>query len=404
MKGDLLIISARFPCPPYTGLAVRYAYFLKGLSQNWRLWVIAFADHKKQDRKELGIASMAPYCHFLEVLDTPREWSKWRRYLSLVTHRTPYSGVLPYYTQEFRSRLRRLLSIVHPDIALLLFLPIADYRHEVPQNTPIILDHPDAFSSAFFQAAWLSRGWHRRLFAFLDALKLREFQRRAAKECDWNIVVTERDQQLLHKLCPSAQIVVIPTGVDVNHFIPGNVKSRVEEVDILLTGTFTYSANISAAHYLCEEIMPLVWRRRPQTTVRLVGWQFSDQVRRFASERVQLVEKAPDIRPHLEAAKIFVAPYKFVFGIRYKILEAMAMGKAIVGTSDAFIGIPVQHGVHAFIADDPESLAEAIVILLDDPSLRDNLGKEARILMIEHFDWQIIIQQLNMLLEKTTKK
>jgi len=142
---------------------------------------------------------------------------------------------------------------------------------------------------------------------------------------------------------------------------------------------------------------------RPSVNTLFIGWQFDDAVKALASERVRLLEKVPDIRPYLASAKIFVAPYRFVFGIRYKILEAMAMEKAIVGTSAAFTGIPVQDGVHALVRDDPEGFAEAILTLLEDEGLCQSLGKAARELVAECFNWQRIVGQLKELLEATRR-
>lgn len=393
---DLLILLARLPSPPYSGITVRYAQFLQGLSERWRLWVIAFAE---PERRETAIAAMKPFCHRLEVINRPHEWSKWKRYLSLITHRAPYHNVLPYYTPEFRERLRNLLRTVHPEVALFLYVPMADYRYELPTGILKVMDHPDAFSPALFQAAQQSKGWHRRLFAFVDTWKFREFQRRAARDFDCNIVVTEEDRRLLHSLCPSARIAVLPTGVEIQQFSPGQFTGVSDEVDLLLTGIFTYAPNIDAAEFLCQDILPIVWRKRPSTTATLIGWQFDDKVRALASKRVRLLEKVPDIRPYYEAAKVFVAPYRFVFGIRYKILEAMAMAKPVVGTSAAFIGIPVQDGVHALIRDDPEGFADAVVTLMEDEALRRSLGRRAREFIVEHFDYRKIVARLNDLLE-----
>lgn len=210
MKGDLLVICGKLSGPPYDGLTVRYAEFLKGLSDFWRLWVIAYAPPQ---RREGAIDALSPFCQRLEVLEMPPEWSKWRRYLSLITHRAPYHNVLPRYTTEFRERLHGMLKVVRPDVALFLYIPMADYRYELPSDLPKVLDHPDAFSPAFFQAAKKSERWYRRFFALVDTLKFREFQRRAARDFDCNIVVTNEDRRRLQALCPSASIAVLPTAL-----------------------------------------------------------------------------------------------------------------------------------------------------------------------------------------------
>jgi glycosyltransferase involved in cell wall biosynthesis len=402
MKRDLLVVCGKLSGPPYRGLTVRYAEFLKGLSDRWRLWVIAYAPPQ---RREGAIDALSPFCQRLEVMEMPPEWSKWRRYLSLITHRAPYHDVLPRYLPEFRERLRGILKTIRPDAALFLYVPMADYRYELPPSIPKIIDHPDAFSPAFFQAARQSKRWYRRFFAWVDAWKFREFQRRAAQDFDLNIVVTKEDHFFLQNLCPSAHIAVLPNGVDINQFDPSQIQTKndFEAADLLLVGPFTYAPNIDAAKFLCEDILPFLWRRQPSITAMLIGWQFNEEVKMLASERILLLEKVPDIRPFYKAAKIFVAPYRFVFGIRQKILEAMAMGKAIVGTSAAFMGIPVRDGIHALVRDNPEEFADAILTLLEDEDLRRSLGKAARELVAELFDWRQIVGQLKELLETTRR-
>ncbi len=86
-------------------------------------------------------------------------------------------------------------------------------------------------------------------------------------------------------------------------------------------------------------------------------------------------------------------PLRMGGGTRFKILEAAALGKAMVSTSLGCEGFPVQNGRELVIADSPREFADAVAQLVRDPARRANLGARARRLADE-YDWKKIIPQM----------
>ena len=95
----------------------------------------------------------------------------------------------------------------------------------------------------------------------------------------------------------------------------------------------------------------------------------------------------PDLRPHLAAAAVVVVPLRLGGGTRLKIVEAMAMGKAIVSTTLGAEGIEAVPGRDLLIEDQPEAFADAVDRLLGEPELAARIGQSARRLAVERYSW-----------------
>jgi glycosyltransferase involved in cell wall biosynthesis len=93
------------------------------------------------------------------------------------------------------------------------------------------------------------------------------------------------------------------------------------------------------------------------------------------------------VRPYLEQAAVVVAPMKSGSGIKNKILEALAMERAVVATPLAVEGIAVTPGEHIVVATGAPQLAAAVLRLLADPAERRRLGRAGRALVKERYTW-----------------
>jgi glycosyltransferase involved in cell wall biosynthesis len=146
-------------------------------------------------------------------------------------------------------------------------------------------------------------------------------------------------------------------------------------------------ANEDAIIHFAEEMLPHIAAAVPEVTLTAVGRDPTGALRRLAQEnpRIELTGTVPDIRPYVAAGEVYVVPMRVGSGTRLKIFEAMAMGKAVVSTRMGAEGLPVQHGEHLLLADQPAEFAAAVVRLLRDKTLRQNLGAAARRLVEERY-------------------
>jgi glycosyltransferase involved in cell wall biosynthesis len=170
--------------------------------------------------------------------------------------------------------------------------------------------------------------------------------------------------------------MVIPPAADLHEEAPGT---------ILFTGTFTHLPNRDAAAWLATEILPAVRIRVPGARLRIVGSSPPPEVLALTGPAVEVIADAPSVAPHLAAAAVVAAPVRSGGGMRMKVLEALALGKAVVTTSlgaEGFTGFGAQPPIA--VAEDRAGIAMAIADLLADDATRHGLGARARAFAKRH--------------------
>jgi glycosyltransferase involved in cell wall biosynthesis len=154
--------------------------------------------------------------------------------------------------------------------------------------------------------------------------------------------------------------------------------------------------NDDAITYFCKEILPLIWERNGKIKLYVVGKSPSQAVKELAAKdnRVIVTGRVDDVRPYIVKSKVFVVPLRVGGGTRLKILEAMAMGKAIVSTTIGAEGIAYSQDENILLADSPEECANKTVNAISDSSRIQTLGEKGRELVLESYDWRVVGRQL----------
>jgi glycosyltransferase involved in cell wall biosynthesis len=192
-----------------------------------------------------------------------------------------------------------------------------------------------------------------------------------------------------------APITVLPNGVDLEYFAPADPAQRGNS--IVFSGKMSYHANVTAAHYLATQVMPLVWAVHPETRLVIAGSRPPKSIVKLASEypgRVTVTGYLPDLRKPLHEASIAAAPLLYGAGVQNKVLEAMACATPVVATSRATRALNVQPGIDCMVADTPQIFADALLRLLQDEALRQRIGAAGRRYVEMHHDWHVITTQL----------
>jgi glycosyltransferase involved in cell wall biosynthesis len=219
-------------------------------------------------------------------------------------------------------------------------------------------------------------GAARRLVGRLAAYRWRSFERSVMAGVDAVVVFTERDRDALAALAGATAVRVIPLAVELPPTALDPLGGTPPEV--LFVGNFDHPPNVDAARRLARRIAPRVLAAHPRARVVIVGPNPPAELRAAASESVIVTGAVPDVTPHMNRAAVVVAPIHTGGGMRLKVLEALACGKAVVATPRALEGLDVANGEQVMVAGSDEAMAEAIVMLLGDPAARGALGGRAR--------------------------
>ncbi|NOZ06349.1 MAG: glycosyltransferase [Chloroflexi bacterium] len=288
------------------------------------------------------------------------------------------------------------------------------YALALKSKIPLVWDSVDCISYLFEQAAHGSRSRLGRWMTRLELVRTRRYEAWLLTQFDRTLVTSETDRRSLHELTeqskpqskiqnPKSKITVLPNGVALDYFTPGDEPR--DPATVVFTGKMSYHANITAAMYLANDIMPRVWAQRPDVQLSIAGKDPPAEIRALAGAREQsaiqnpkskiaVTGTVPDVRPYLRSATVAVAPILYGAGVQNKVLEAMACGTPVVASRTAVSALEVLNGEHLLVAGDADPFAEAILRLLDDAALCARLGSAGRRYVQQHHDWDAVAGKL----------
>lgn len=280
-----------------------------------------------------------------------------------------------------------------------VFVAESDRKNPHSLQPPTILfdDHNAEWTlqhSAYETDRRRPRRWHAALYSWIQFNKLKRFEREVCLAADAVVAVSAQDAEAIAALDPRIQPIVIPNGVDVEAYVPSDevCAKPLAELGVVFTGKMDFRPNIDAAVWFADEILPLLRHEIPLAHVSFVGQKPSPQVLALrARPGVAVTGFVPDTRPYIADAAVYAVPLRMGSGTRLKVLEALAMGKAIVSTSLGVAGIECQNGRDLLIADTAPEFARALASLLRDKSRARELGMNARRLAQERYDWRKLV-------------
>ena len=263
----------------------------------------------------------------------------------------------------------------------------ADYARNLPCRK--VLDFVDAISMNYRDARKRAKGFWK-AFYFVEDKRLLPYELEVLQTFDKSFITSPVDKEyLLRNASGSANIEVIAMGV--NKKALERSCNLEEENSISFLGKMDYYPNEDAAIYFAKGVFPLLRKVTHGLKFVIVGAYPTRKVLRLKGiPGIEITGFVDDPYEYLERSKVVVAPMRFGAGIQNKILEAMALKKAVVTTSKGGGGIEAEDGKHLAIADTPSEMAEKILELIHDEGKRKVMGENARALIEEKYTWDIV--------------
>ncbi len=385
-RPKLLVLSQTLPFPPDGGVKVRTYNVLKQLATAFDIVALCF--YRSKTSSDTGAAGLRELAR-VEAFPIPQEHSRLRLlrdHLHSAVSRRVYTA-FAYRSDRFRARLVDLLAAEHFDLVHADSLDLSDYFPLV-REVPLICVHHDIQSGLLRRRAQQQRARLSRSYIAYQAELMKREERTWCSRVDLNVTVSEVDRDALHAVAPNARVAVVPNGVDVDYF-------RAERDDagskVVFVGGSNWFPNIDAMRYFGEAILPLIRERGASPDVVWVGSTTAQQKEVYRRDYgIDATGYVEDTRPYVRQAACCIAPIRVGGGTRIKILDAWAMGKAVVSTSIGCEGLAAVDGDNILVRDEPRAFAEAVVAVLTDASLRHRLGRAGRSTAERVYSWETI--------------
>jgi sugar transferase (PEP-CTERM/EpsH1 system associated) len=369
---------------------------LKALASKYSVSLLALGGSSEKGIHS-GTSQLEKLTSGLSVIDVPKSAPKRLRQLLDIVRGEVYT-LKAYSLAEMQSALDTFLATGRYRYVLFESVFMAGYR--LPKEVKVIIDQHNLEYEIRLRTYQQESAWVRKWYNRLESSLLKSVEIERCRNADLVLVTSERERLILKKLLPKSVIEVVPNGVDIEMFCGDSTEQEVPG-RIIFTGSMEYYPNVHAVQYFAQTCWPLIRKHLPDATWHIVGKNPLPAVQELAElPGVTVTGTVPDVRPYLASALVATVPLQIGSGTRLKILEALAMRKAVVSTSQGCEGLSVVPGKHLQVADQPEAFAEAVIALLNNPEKRNALGKAGRALVEAEYSWEYCGAQLLHTLEK----
>ena len=388
----ILFITDYLPYPLVAGDRIRTFSLVSQVARTHEVTLVGFLQ-RPEDLE--GISYLSKFCS--EVYGIP------------LTRRHPIAhvpGLLRYglagiplelkflRSTEFLATVTGLLSRTNYDIVQIEHSRMAPYLEAVPLGSHVarVLDLHNVTSSQYERLARIELTAIRRIRSWLYSRMMRRWEPQYAERFDSCLAVSHQDREELLSANPRLHVEVIPNGVDTNRLKP--LAPSQGKPALLFVGNMEYAPCADAAIWLCRQILPRIRRRLGEVEVWIVGSSPPPELSRLARDGVHVTGQVEDVVPFYQRSSLSIVPLRAGGGTRLKILESMALGRPVVSTTIGCEGLDVVDGEHLLVADEPEDLAESTISLLKDANLYQKMACQARQLVVSHYEWDSIAEQL----------
>ena len=349
------VVTPFFPWPLSHGGAVRIYHLLKEAAVEYDIDLYAFAEHET----EADLAELARFCHRLFLLPKPR-------------YREPnWSTLLPPQVHEYWSpELARLLAMHRAPVTQIEFTQLALYTRE------ILVEHDitaDLYRQIYDRDPSAMNWW--------NLWRWQRCERRAIGRAEAVVTMSEKDAVLAHH----PQAVVIANGVNLTLFQPSPEPAGPPR--LLFIGSFRHFPNVSALRFFLDEVWPALPDDLELTVVAGPGPELYWPGSLPRLDRVRILGYVADVKPLYDRSSLVIVPTVVSAGTNIKVLEAMAMERAVVSTSSGCAGLGLVHRESVWVADGASAFIEGVLRLTQDRPMRRRLATAARAHAERNFSW-----------------
>lgn len=393
----ILVVLPRFPYPLEKGDKLRAYHQIVEFAKRHEIYLFCVSHIKVAPE---AIAALQPFCKAIRVVKLNRIVCAKNIVANWFSSKSLQMGY--WNTTRSKRAYKAFEREVKPDVVYNQMVRTMPLVARSPR--PKVMDYQDALSMNMERRMERSRGFMHYILHY-EFKMLRSSEYNAFSFFDALTIISEVDSEAIpHK--KNGEIHIIPNGVDFDYFRPdASFQQPSHHYDICFSGNMSYAPNVNAARYLAEDVMPLVWNRRPDATLLLAGVNPKPSIRRLADDpRITVSGWVDDIRTAYASSRLFVAPLRIGSGLQNKLLEAMAMQLPCVTTSICNSALGAQDEYQVLVGDTAEALADAIVSLLDDPQRAETMAKAGCSFVHENYGWHAAVSKLEAVLQSVVDK
>jgi len=382
----ILFLASRLPFPPDRGDRLRAFNVIKHLSAEGHEIHLASFVSGQRERETAG--SLRAYCKSLTLVNQSAV-SSWLSCLRRVVGGAPLQVAYyesPRMAREVREKLRK-------EKFDLVYVHLFRMAQFVPEGAPCykLVDFTDVISREIERSLPYRRGLNRLIYS-RDLPRIRAYEASLARSFDECWVVSEAEAGVLRELAGTANVRVIPNGVDLERFKP--LEARPSNI-VTFVGHLGVPHNVDAVLHFYDDIFRVVRKERPDCRFCVIGPALHPSLKRLKKDKqVMVMGFVEDLNASLNRSAVFVAPLRYCAGLQNKVLEAMAAGVPVVATPCVNEGLGARDEEEIALASEPWEFAARVVTLMEDVPLQRYISANGRKFVENNFTWRLATDRI----------
>jgi sugar transferase (PEP-CTERM/EpsH1 system associated) len=385
----ILFLTARIPYPLNTGGKIRAYFLLKALASRHQVTMLTFYGSEAERAYFHEIESLGVKINAVFNPEINRS-AGFKEVLFGANTNLPVTA-LKYRHKEMEATIQLVLTEGY-DAIQCESLHLVHYLDNYSQPFKI-LDCHNVEAQIAERHAEVEQNLLKKVVLHWNWRKMLAYEMKAVAAMDLVLAVSGNDRQTFARYCIGDKVALLENGVDLSYF---TLQEPISSRKAVFVGSMDWLPNLEGIKFFIKEILPLVRAILPEFEISIVGKDPPASLLTMASSDplLHVTGTVDDVRPYVAAAALFLVPLQFGGGTRLKILEAFAMGRAVISTSLGSEGIDCRDGEHLLIADTPVEFANAVLRLISDRTLQEQLIGNARQLVLSKYDWEAIGRRL----------
>ncbi len=386
----ILVLSPYLPYPINRGTHRRVYAFIKALSSQFDVEIIAFSHGEGEDQY---IEELEEKLNILITL-IPIHLKPWRRIKHRLLDLKPDN-----YARWYDSNIAQAICqrIENNDYHYIHCIDncMTQYCLPVMKRMDVVTDHSRIDSEYQLEKLQYIRGLKNITSALEVLLKTRWYEKKLHRHFSNHIVCSDEDAQYLYShLGLNSNVLTIVNGFDCESFQRSKRESQQDHKTLLFTGAMDYQPNIDAMLWFCKDIFPDILKKNPTSILNIVGINPVDEIKVLASDNIIVTGGVEDIAPYYRDCDLYICPLRIGGGSRLKLVEAMAMQCPILTTHIAAQGLVLENDKHVIFADNESEMTEACNTILNNDSKLNMLANNGYVHAHQCYEWGVLLKPL----------
>lgn len=389
----ILQLTNKVPWPPTDGgtiatLALSKGFFLLGNQVS----ILAMCTEKHHTRLDEIPEHLAAQIDF-NLVEVPAKISFPGALSNLLFSNLPYIATR-FISEDYSRALIRLLDEKEFDVIQLEGLYLCPYIPLIRKHSKALIAYrAHNIEHEIWDRSKRLAGGFQRIYLALLTKRLRKFELSYLNEYDVLVSITERDGAMLDKLGNTKLRITSQTGIDLSTLVP--TAKDLEFPSLFHIGSLEWGPNQEGLLWFINDVWPLIHQKYPELKFYIAGRNAPGWLaQRLKLANVVFLGEIEDAYQFMNSKAIMIVPLRSGSGMRIKIVEGLALGKAIVSTSIGVEGIAAENREHILIANEPQEFVEAVGELIEKKELYKKLCKNAVQFIRDKFDNLAIVSSL----------